>query len=500
MLKLSFFGLLTTMLLGLLQPQANLSSAFSGPTYRQLRQLEGYRTAMPATGQVKMLVIPIQFTDASCDLILEGCQTTLTNIHQAFFGLSETMRWHSVASYYHQSSYGRLTITGEVTDWFTPSITAVALSNDRSLLSSQVINPAIESFSQANPTRLSEFDADGDGYLDAVYFIYSLTFNPDDEAYGDQKDVFWAFVSYQGAVSNVNRPTLFHYAWSSYDFMYQDGYYQRSANGKVEWDDNNEPIFFPWLDGDQQRMVDAHVYIHETGHLLGLQDYYTYDQAKGDWGATGALDMMDYNIGDHNGFSKSLLGWVNPTVVTGTQTVTLAPLAEQGQVLIIANQHPQTLLQEYLLIEYYQPLGLNQKDSQEAYAGRYPRMFTQPGIKIYHIDARIGRWIVENGQSTFDQYVTSITIQNQYRHRIASTNTASRSYNPNHKLIHLLEASGINTFRHRGIATNTTLFQTGMSFPTTAGFQWHQGAAFPFLILFGEMNASGATITIQDLR
>jgi M6 family metalloprotease-like protein len=494
-LSILIVGMITSLVV---TPQSHLNG-FTGATYFQARQLEGYRTAMPSTGNVNMLVIPIQFSDATCELIPEGCQTTLENIDQAFFGQPQSMRWHSVASYYHASSYGKLSISGMVTNWYTPDITAVALSNNRSLLNSQVINPAIEAFTNANPQRIRDFDADGDGYLDAVYFIYSLTFNPDGPEYGTQKDVFWAFVSYQGAVSNVNRPSLFHYAWSSYDFMYQDGYYQRSENGKVEWGEDNEPIFFPWLDALGNRTVDAHVYIHETGHLFGLQDYYTYDQSKGDWGAVGALDMMDYNVGDHHGFSKSLLGWVSPTVITTSQTIVLAPLSQQAQVLLIASQHPTTLLNEYLLVEYYRPENLNFKDSQESYAGRYPRMFSQPGIKIYHVDARLGRWLVNQGQATFDRYVTTITLENQYRHRIASTNTASRSYNPNHKLIHLLESSGVNTFRHRGFATNTTLFQTGMTFPVEANFILNSGQTFPFIISIGGFTETGATIQVQRL-
>jgi M6 family metalloprotease-like protein len=499
MFKVFLLFILTTLTTLVSQPLAQASDGFSGPTYRQLRQLEGYRTVMPAQGNVNMLVIPISFSDASCETIPLGCEQTRDDLNQAFFGDPTTMRWHSVASYYHASSYGQLSIQGMVADWYTPNLTAVGLSNNRALLTGQVINPALEAFATANPSLLPTFDADSDGYLDAVYFIYSLPFNPEGAQYGDQKDVFWAFVSYQGAVSNVARPTLFHYAWSSYDFMYQDGYYQRSDNGKVEWDDNNEPIFFPWRDGQGNLQVDAHVYIHEVGHLLGLQDYYSYDQSKGDWGASGALDMMDYNVGDHNGFSKSILGWATPRVVSSPQTITLAPLATVGEVVIVKATHPNTLLDEYIMLEYYRPENLNLKDSVEPYAGRYPRMFTESGVKIYHIDARIGRWKVVQGLSTFDQYVTTLSQDAQYRHQIANTNTASRSFNPNHKLIHLLEASGVNSFRHRGFATNATLFQTGDVFPVHDSFTFNDGTTFPFLITIENMQADGVTIQIASI-
>ena len=175
-----------------------ITATLSGLSYRDVRIQEGYATAMPSTGLVNMLVIPIQFTDATCEVILEGCQQTKTNIDSAFFAPASNLPWHSVASFYQASSYGQLTIEGMVTDWFTPSITAVELSNNRGLLGGQVIQPAIAHFKETYPNRVLDFDQDQDGFLDAVYFIYSLPFDPEGEAFGEDKDVFWAFVAYQG--------------------------------------------------------------------------------------------------------------------------------------------------------------------------------------------------------------------------------------------------------------------------------------------------------------
>jgi M6 family metalloprotease-like protein len=487
---------LIAILLAATAPSAatTVQAQFTGPSYHAIRQLEGYRTHMPSQGLVNMLVIPVNFSDASCDQIPEGCLETKTNIEQAFFGEPSTLRWHSVASYYHQSSYGKLTISGMVMDWFTPSISAVALSDNRSLLNSQVIQPGIDAFKRQYPQLVTQYDADQDGYLDAVYFIYSLTYNPEEARFGKDRGVFWAFVSYQGSQPSVMSPNLFHYGWSSYDFMYDDGYYQRSANGKVEWDENNEPIFFPWLYANGKRSVDAHVYIHEVGHMLGLLDYYSYDRNIGDWGPAGALDMMDFNIGDHNGFSKSVLGWVQPTLVTQSMTVTLSPLATTPQVLILAPEPIQTMMQEYILIELYAPLGLNTKDSQEPFAGRYPRMFTQAGLRIYHLDARIAEM---DNQGGF-RYVSQIDAR-QTRYRLAHQNTASRSLNKNFKLIHLLEASGQNTFRNQGFATNATLFQTGAVFNPDGDWILNQGIAFGYRIHVEMSSVLSAEIRIEKL-
>jgi M6 family metalloprotease-like protein len=481
-----------------------MTATLGGMSYRDVRIKEGYATAMPSTGLVNMLVIPIQFTDATCQVILEGCQQTKDNIDTAFFGASSDLPWHSVASYYHASSYGQLTIEGMVTDWFTPTITAVELSNNRGLLGSQVIQPAISDFKQTYPGRVLDFDQDEDGYLDAVYFIYSLPFDPEGEEFGEDKDVFWAFVAYQGGAANVVSPTLFHYGWSSYQFMYEDGYYQRSANGKVEWSEDNEPIFFPWKDDQGRRTIDAHVYIHEVGHLLGLLDYYSYDRSKGDWGPSGALDMMDYNIGDHNGFSKVVLGWIPPTFVSQPGTIVLPTIATQPSLLMLTKPNPTTMMDEYILIEFYQPIGLNQKDSQASFAGRYPRMFTASGLKIYHIDARVAQIKVTSQGVVFDQYVKDMVHTSGYRYQLAHSNTVSRNAigtNPHFKLIHLLEPTRINTFKHNGFATNATLFQTGMGFnQSNLPFYFNDGTRLPWQLTVGEITPQGITLHVSRLN
>jgi M6 family metalloprotease-like protein len=59
---------------------------------------------------------------------------------------------------------------------------------------------------------------------------------------------------------------------------------------------------------------------------LGLPDYYDYDDTTGPKGGVGGWDMMDYNGGDHNAFSKYLLGWIDPLVIrSGTQKIILPP-------------------------------------------------------------------------------------------------------------------------------------------------------------------------------
>jgi hypothetical protein len=242
--------------------------------------------------------------------------------------------------------------------------------------------------------------------------------------------------------------------------------------------------------------VDAHVYIHEVGHLLGLFDYYSYDQDEGDWGALGGVDMMDYNVGDHNPYSKALLGWSSPTVIEDSIALQLPPYATTGASLLISPSFQQTLMDEYLIIEYYTPESLFEADSIDAFAGRYPKTFSIPGIRIYHVDSRVAASSYVNGRKTFNAFVTSIPEGSTLAYDIAHSNTASRSLNPNHRLIHLLESSGQNSFKHQGYAINSTLFQTGM---VLNQYPMNSGANLPFIITIGTMSHDGVQLTIQKL-
>ena len=470
-------------------------------TYKQARIAQGYKSATPSLGDVPILVIPISFSDFPCDDLIGGCQGVKDDIETAFFAQEEDIYWQSVASYYETSSYGQLRFYGEVSPWYTPNVTAAQLAGGgRYDVSQDVMRPAITWYRETFADNLVRFDTDRDGFIDAVYFIYSVPANAKEDPLTDDNRVFWAYTKYDNAgLANVDRPGVFHYGWSSYDFMYKDGYLERDEQGRILRGDDDEPVFHPWTNNDGKLEVDAHTYIHEIGHFLGLPDFYTYDADRGDWGSAGGIDMMDYNVGDHNGFSKAVFGWLKPKVVTKPTELTLRPLHQHPDLAIIPISYDDTLLAEYLLIEYYQPLGLNQKDSLQQFAGYYPRTFSIEGLKIYHVDARLGRFIRWLGSFVFSDYVRNIGIRtNDVYYGIANSNTASRSAIASHKLLHLLEPDGTNRLRHGYVATNRSLFTQGTAFDhdNFPDFRFNSGAAFPYIISIDTLNGSEASLTL----
>ena len=50
---------------------------------------------------------------------------------------------------------------------------------------------------------------------------------------------------------------------------------------------------------------------------LVFYDYYDYEEGLRPDGGLGGADMMDYTVGDHNSFTKIILDWTTPLVVSG---------------------------------------------------------------------------------------------------------------------------------------------------------------------------------------
>jgi M6 family metalloprotease-like protein len=455
--------------------------------------LNQYRNAsnnigLPTTGDVKLLVIPVTFTDYRCGSV---CVSRREQIRKSFFGQASETSWHSVKSYYEASSYGALTLTGVVTDWFNSSWSSSQFAD---LTTNQgnyadafdptwaMLDAAVSWYKTSSGSNLTEYDTDQDGFIDSVYLVYNNPNSSNAVYSGAGDNVFWAYTYWHYnnyGNQNVNSPVGMTLVWSSYDFMHE-GY---GVNG-----------------------IDAHTYIHELGHAFGLDDYYTY--TDGDWGATGGLDMMDYNILDHNAFSKYLLGWANPFVLNSNQTtttVTLNPFESSGEFFLLGNNWNGSAFDNYLIFEFYTPTGINLKDSQAMYPGNRYRGFTVPGVKIYHVDARLGRF--SNSNDEFLGYTDTLNNIGSYPY-IAHSNSLQYTQNENYKLIHLIEEGGVNTFIDGDTATNATLFRQGDTFnPTTthASFFYHQVGRFNDQSLIGysvsvaTLNANAVTLTVTKL-
>lgn len=320
------------------------------------------RNAMPSTGDVKVLVVPINFYSKN------KTEDNWQKINLAFNGEKEDVSYHSVKTYYEESSYNKLHLSFDVADWYLPRQGGSYYERcdqdpivGLNLLITELLTDLNDEFDYRN------YDSDDDGYIDALWLVYN---KPSSAA----SDFWWAYTA--------------------------------MSNNSAKWDDKKVKFFsFAPLDslGDD---IDSSTLIHETGHLFGLDDYYSYSDYQN--GGLYGYDMMDKNKGDHASISKMLLGWVKPRVVTETGEYSLNSFATSGDVLLVSNHTVTSIYDEYFLIDYYTPDGVNQGQSMFQ-IGQNPTS----GIRVYHVNAKIAFDVHGNvtlGESEF--YSTGFKYNN----------------------------------------------------------------------------------------
>lgn len=320
-------------------------------------------TDIPTTGTVDMLTLVIDFADYR--MADRHPDLTAANIQENLFGdgsaeaQSNSAPFESLKAYYYRASEGALTINGTVLGpYHLPHNRATYEPADTTSPDNQAIfdmvREALESYDATHD--FSQYDNDGDGDIDAINIIYT-------------------------------GPTG---AWATFWWGYRWSFYVSDA-----WDYRPDGVrlrAFTWQwvrtrnGGDD---FDPIVVIHETGHILGLPDYYDYDSSVGAPGGIGGLDMMAANKGNHNGFSRWALGWISPVVIGADEGQTAIELIASGEIsnpdnkpkaiAIFPNLLGDTVKAEFFLLENRQRVGND--------AGR--SWMPNDGFLVWHVDATV---------------------------------------------------------------------------------------------------------------
>ena len=465
-----------------------ISTKFGG--INSLRDLLTYskgdrpRENILPTGDRKLLVIPIYFTDS--DISHQEEKTIF--IQNAFFGESKRTNYESVASYYNKSSYGQLRLTGEVSDWVPVKESMQECLNSKDLymdISSKIVEEAVDYLKKNSDIDFSQYDTDNDNNIDGVYCIYDYPHTKD----GNTSSLLWAYThyTYEGQNGlNTTAPFANDYSWTSIDMIRQSD--NRSYTNYV---------------------------IHETGHLLGLTDYYnTSFGSKTDYHyqPTGCFDMMDYNIGDHSAFSKYLFNWTSPLVVKPVEkaTIQLKPFMTSGEyILVPSSKYNNSPFSEYLLIEYFIPEDMNVFHGSYSYTDingnsgvyHYPTFY---GLKIYHVNATLGYFkkyfnaslLCTVDDPNADSIIEGETVCLDYAFSNSITDKKARE--GGQVLYHLLEATGQNSFINGVPASNKTLFVLGDDFGITTytDFKFSSGESPNFTLKVVKLNTKAITLEI----
>jgi len=322
----------------------------------------------PSKGTVNLLVVPASFSGGK---VWKNEQ--LSALEKAFKGEAEETGWESLKSYYTKSSYGELTLNPVLASPYVFSTTEddaqKGFLNNSSSYVTSLIKDVVPSIITSLGYSSNDFDTNGDGYIDAVEFVYLTSKKTTTYYTSDGSKIWWNFTTYDTSSSaNLKTPVLRRYCWMNASSIF-NGYYETD--------------------------IDSHVVTHEFGHMLGLNDYYDYD---GSAAPMGLSDMMDLNIGDHNAYSKYLLGWVGPKVLDYSYSnleITLNDFASTGDCLLIptsGSSFNNTPYAEYLMLSYYTPTGVNEQDASGYKEWQYygtGAANAYSGLQVIHVDERL---------------------------------------------------------------------------------------------------------------
>ena len=287
---------------------------------------------MPSKGEVDVLVIMVEFQDIKHDSAHSN-----EYVENLFFSDSDELLYGgipaSLTKYYENASYGQLKLSGDVYGWYTAE-------HERSYYGREDLElPGDDVLFQEVVTALdgeidySQYDSDDDGYIDGIYLMYAGA----NEGWGS---AFWTYVSDCATEDLV-----------------LDGVNLRKF------------CFFNEYEG-------SNTLSHETGHLLGLMDYYDYD--KGAYGNVfgTSYSLMSGNYGELDELSKILLGWVVPQKVTQDSELSLRPINEYADVAIVypaGNASSRT----FFLVESYSC----EKNNFDCFA--------EPGLRVYRVNTAL---------------------------------------------------------------------------------------------------------------
>ncbi len=292
----------------------------------------------PSNGVRKALLILIDYPDKP-----------FTYNVSAFDSLSNTVGYNtngqsgSFRDYYYDASNGILTLSTDVVGWFTADSSRAVYGKSSINGARPLIRKAVDA-AEASGVDFSQYDGDGDGAVDVVMVIHS---GRGAEETGDFDDIW----SHRWVLGSSHQVT--------YDGVVINDY-----------------IIQPEALGSSNKIANIGVLCHEFGHALGLPDLYDTNSDNGGSAGLGKWDIMAGGTWNNGGatpgyfsaWCKEQLGWVTPTVLTGSGSISGMPAKTASYRVNTPDAN------EYFLIE------TRQQTEWDTY-------IPGEGVAIYHINS-----------------------------------------------------------------------------------------------------------------
>ena len=302
-----------------------VTEALSAEQVEARRVASSKRAAMaayPLNVAPRGLVILVNFADvafttekAEMDSMLTGVNYT-RNYSYTYRGKQYNIRSQgSARQYFEDVSFGQYNphfdVVGPVTISKEHSYYGENNSKGRDSKPEYMIEEACKLADTECNVDFSQYDNDGDGYVDFVFVIYA--------GYGEA----------DGGGAN----TIWPHAWNLYQ-----------ATGRMcKVDDKIVDLYACGneLDNYSKTHTGIGTFCHEFSHVLGLPDLYVTNTAShttmNEW------DIMDYGPYNNEGntppaysaYERFFLGWLQPRLITEPENITLEELNSSNTALMI---------------------------------------------------------------------------------------------------------------------------------------------------------------------
>ena len=338
---------------------------------------------IPTSGTIKSLVVPVKFTDS--DTYITNYDNVREDIEKCFFGANEDVGWRSVKTYYEEESAGLLTYTGTVSEIYSEERSSKDYYKDD--YTSKLRDDILDWYFTNHPEEnIKDYDADHDGYFDSLNLIYLA---PDANALGVGRDTasnLWAMVKSIGNhLPDVDNPPSNRFLWASYDFIYPTNEIALERTGKSNY--SNPALSTGNYNKGNEKLV-ARTFIHEAGHMFGIDDYYSYTEDAVYF--AGDLNMQTLNYMGHDPYSLMLYNWAEPYIPETSTTITIGDFQTTHDVILLtpAWNSVDSPFDEYFLLDLYVPTsGLNEFDATVTHPT--DAAFNTIGVRLWHVDARL---------------------------------------------------------------------------------------------------------------
>ena len=410
----------------------------------------GQAHVLPKEGNIKMLVIPVWFSDSS-DFFLETQKDQIVeDIEYSMNGDRPSTELYSLKQYYHKESHGKVTMDITVSEFYESSTSYKDYSDiieGKTNASRQLGSNAIDwYFSTHLDESFNDYDLNGDGYLDGLIVYYGA--------------------NHYGTKTETNRSVAYestNYSDSSYRFntmafcpvggLYGLG---KNANPSTQKTVSDLSSSYHYAFRNSARTC-----IHEVGHMFGNKDLYESQLASERYKPAGSFSMQDSDYGSHDPFHLNCIGWGKPQVYDSEDytlgekiTLSLSDFQSSGQNLILAKgwNEDNSPYDEYLLMELFTPTGLNEYDSVITFYNRL-----KAGIRLWHVNSTL---------KDYSASANSTKIENGHCYNLAYSNYEVES---EYDLLHWIrndEEEPYNT--STSLQANNKLFLEGDSFDMTS--------------------------------